>query len=107
MKYKSSAYTGFMQHTKINIPKNDVNRLKVSNRSIPSRPFLLGRYIFTKWITLLNSNAEEESHFFLSSKSTQYKFLKTYTTSLFQQFYDSSLNSFIPKRSETSNSRVK
>ena len=56
-------------------------------------------------ITLLNSNVEEESHFSFLQNPQQYKFLKTYTTSLFQQFYESSLNSFIPKRKETTQSK--
>ena len=102
MKYKSSAYTGFMQSAKKQHTRDQHDHLEKKQRKAFPREISFWDEISSQKseITLLNSNIEEESHFSFLQNPQQYKFLKTYTTSLFQQFYDSSLTSFIPKMKE-------
>ena len=103
MKYKSSAYTGFMQNVENQHTRERRDQVENKQQEAFPRDLSFWDDISSQKseITLLNSNAEEESHFSFLQNPQQYKFLKTYTASLFQQFYESSLTSFIPKRKET------
>ena len=88
MKYKSSAYTGFMQSAKNQHTRDQHDHLENKQQEAFPRDISFWNNISSQKseIALLNSNKEEESHFSFLQNPQQYKFLKTYTTSLLQQF---------------------
>ena len=64
MKYKSSAYTGFMQHAENQHTRERRERVEKSNKKHSLETFLLGRHIVRKVRDYpIELNTEEESHF--------------------------------------------